>query len=173
MKYSNCFFEAVKAKLLNWNGVKIIYLNKKINNGHRHFLWVENNDVYHYEADDNDNRKFIFEGHYKKQSEEVFEAFITKRIALKDMDAVKFAKKYRFNVLNKAGFLDWETYCPDFDMNNLPKENPFAKLVMIAANDKMEVKKITECDLGNLSCVSWKYISPFCKEWKLFSNSAR
>ena len=171
MKYSNCFIEAVKAKLNNWNGVKIIYLNKEIN-GRRHFLWSENHTVYHYEAN-SEYDGFLFNGCIKKQSEEVFEAFILRRIAFKNMDAVKFAKRYKFNVLNKAGFLEWETYCPDYGMNNLPKENPFAKLVMIVSNDKMEVQKITECDFGNLPYVNWKYVSPFCKEWKLFSNSAR
>lgn len=40
---SNCLFEAVKAKLRNWNDVKIIYIPKHLNPNKKHphhFMWI-------------------------------------------------------------------------------------------------------------------------------------
>ena len=169
--YSNCLIEALKAKIKDPKRVKIIYLNKKLN-GCRHFMWTESNTVNHYEAESKYD-SFLFQGHIKKQSKDTFEALILKRLASKRMDVVKYAKKFGFNSVNKPGFLDWVTYCPDFDENNLPKENKIAKLVLIINNDKIEVKKISECNLGDETYIKWKYVSPYSSEWDCFSTDAR
>ena len=40
LKYSNCFFEALKAKLKDWKNVKITYIPPKYNECYcPHFLW--------------------------------------------------------------------------------------------------------------------------------------
>jgi hypothetical protein len=86
---------------------------------------------------------------------------------------IKAAKKYGFNSVNEPGYINWVTYCPDFDENNLPKENKLAQLVLIAKDDKIEAKKISECNLGDETFVKWKYVSPYSDEWDCFSNSIR
>lgn len=172
MKYSNCLIEAIKAKIRNPK-VKIIFLNKKENNGNRHFLWKVDGKVFHYERLNDCGKSFLFNGTIKTQSEDTFEAFILKRLAFKKMDVLKYAKKFNLNSVNEPGFLDWVTYCPDFDEYNLPKENKIAKLVLIINNDKIEVKKISECNLGDESYIKWKYVSPYSSEWDCFSTDAR
>ena len=169
---SNCLFEAIKAKLKNPKA-KIIFLSKKENNGNNHFLWKVDGKVYHYERLDKSCKSFFFNGTIKVQDEEIFEAFILKRFKNKGFDVVKAAKKYGFKSINEPGYLNWITYCPDFDENNLPKENKLAQLVLIAKDDKIEAKKISECNLGDESFIKWKYVSPYSDEWDCFSNSIR
>lgn len=42
MFYSNCFFEAIKAKLKNWKSVKITYIPARYNECYcPHFLWSD------------------------------------------------------------------------------------------------------------------------------------
>ena len=56
MNYSNCLLEALKAWIKDPKNVKIIFLPKKWNSDRRHFLWIKDGKVYHYEAIDYDNR---------------------------------------------------------------------------------------------------------------------
>lgn len=45
--FSNCFIEAIKAKLKDWNNVKITYISPKYNaKFYPHFLWSDGKNDY-------------------------------------------------------------------------------------------------------------------------------
>lgn len=60
--YSNCFFEALKAKLKDWKNVKVIYLPKELAFRSRfgHFIWKDRttNDYFHF------TRNWLLGDHY-------------------------------------------------------------------------------------------------------------
>mgnify|MGYP002857447552 CR=1 FL=1 len=45
--YSNCLFEALKAKIKDPKNVRIIRLPKEINHGYSHYMWIKDGFVYH------------------------------------------------------------------------------------------------------------------------------
>ena len=169
---SNCLFEAIKAKLKNPKEVRIICLPKKWNDNVLHFMWIKNNSVFHYE---NLNEKFqlFFNGKIKEQPLDTFEAFFLKRLADKNMNVLEAAKKYNLPSLTIPGYLNWTTYCPDFDENNLPEENKICKKVMICENNQIHISDIKDVVLNNKGCIQWKYVSPYCQEYYLLERSER
>lgn len=45
--YSNCLFEALKAKIKHPNTVQIIFLKRKVFGKYSHFMWKEADKVKH------------------------------------------------------------------------------------------------------------------------------
>lgn len=65
--YSNCLFEAVKAKLKNFKYVRIIPLPILLNRNRTHFLWIKDKKIYQYVYDENKKHRnpYFFEGFVK------------------------------------------------------------------------------------------------------------
>lgn len=171
--YSNCLFEALKAKIKDPKNVHIIYLPKKWNRGNLHFYWIKGEDIFHYTNPKYNRTKILFKGTIKKENFETFEAFILRSLAVSKPFLSKevVAKKLRFSSTNKKGFLDWATYAPAFDDYDLPEENKISKLIMVKNNSKeIKILKIKDFDKDNYEFVQWKYISPYCQEYRLFSS---
>lgn len=108
MSYSNCLFEALKAKLKDPKNVYIYLLPPSLNKGRWHFYWVDykNPDFIQSfidpKASTSRGQKILFKnGKFDKRKREVFENFTIQRVynkthSLKEM--LKLAKKLRFQI---------------------------------------------------------------------------
>lgn len=167
---SNCLIEAIKAKIKDPKNVRIIALKKAWNDGNLHFYWIDGNEVYHYEAPSS-KAPFLFKGETKHVSIESFEAFILKHLARTkpNLDKTIVAKKLNFPSLNQPGMLKWETYCPEFELFEVPKKTKLAKLLMVkSSNEEIKIMKVEDFKKEDYEYADWKYISPYCQEFRLF-----
>ena len=180
MKYSNCFIEAVKAKLRDPKNTHIIYVTPEINRGLWHFFWVKNDKVYQFEdLKGEEGRAFIFKGRYKEDDMDTFEAFILRSKLAKFSfseahKTEKIARRLYLPSINKEGYLKWSRYWPEEGVEDKPVENKICRLVMVKDKKGLKVMKIKDFDKKNFTGrIEWKYVSPYCQEWWLFSPSER
>lgn len=173
--FSNCFFEAVKAKLKDWNNTKVYIIPRKYNQDFFHFVWEKDNKIFHYESLNKDKFKLFFEGIIKIQSKKTFESFIlrNKMCFATCEEIIKVAKKFNFDSINEPGWLDWETYSPEFELNNVPVKNKICKMIMVQKDLEIKIMNIENFEKNTSSGICWKYLSPYCSEWKLFSPKIR
>lgn len=167
---SNCLIEAIKAKIKDPKNVRIIALKRAWNDGNLHFYWIDGNEVYHYEAPSS-KAPFLFKGETKHISLESFEAFTLKHLAISkpNLDKSIVAKKLRLPSVNMIGMLNWEIYFPDGECFEKPVKNNLTKLVMVKLNSsEIKIMNIEDFEKENFECVYWKYLSPYCQEYKLF-----
>lgn len=172
MMYSNCLIEAIKAKLRHPKSIRILYLPKEWNRGNLHFYWVKDDTIHHYEAT-SENAGFLFNGKFKKQNLETFEAFLLRSLAISKpkLDKSLVAKKLHFKSVEQPGMLNWVTYCPELDMFDLPKKTRICKLLMVKSNNsEIKIVKISDFKKENYKWVQWKYLSPYCQEYRLFNT---
>lgn len=177
---SNCLIEAIKAKIKDPKNTRIIYLYPKINTGFWHFLWVKDGKVRHFEdLKGMEGRGLLFKGEYKEQDFESFEAFVLRRrlkIYTFKVDRIeKLARKCRFPSVNKEGFLKWSRYWPSEELYDKPVENKISNLVMIKTKKSRDIKviKVKDFDKKGYDYCDWKYVSPYCQEWMLYSITER
>ena len=108
---SNCLFEAIKAKLKNWNNIKIIPISKKIARGNcTHFIWYskKNKTYSHFVWATEKHNSFYYEGKTVTISEKDFQRYIVERgIRLYNTDDnkkfFKFLKKWNIPFINING----------------------------------------------------------------------
>lgn len=87
--YSNCLFEAIKAKIKDPKNVQIHLIPPSINNWNLHFYWSNksNQSIYHY-SEENKNClsrfKILFHGKLKSRWILSFEELLYKKCSLKD-----------------------------------------------------------------------------------------
>lgn len=121
MKYSNCLFEAIKAKIKDPKNIHIFLLPPKLNNGRYHFYWIDDNQPNIIKSFINpkatSKQSFLFkDGEFDKHKRDVFENFTIQRLyrqtnSLEEM--LKLAKKFRFQmneteIKNLFDNLEWE-----------------------------------------------------------------
>ena len=168
---SNCLIEAVKAKIKDPKNVHIIKMPRAWNKGNMHFYWIKGENIFHYTNPKFNKTKILFKGEIKKENFETFEAFILKHLAVSkpSLDKTIVAKKLRFPSVNMKGMVDWEIYFPDEGYDEKPIKNRLTKHVMVKLNDEgIKVMTIEEFEKENFDCVYWKYLSPYCQEYRLF-----
>lgn len=174
MKYSNCLIEALKAWIKDPKNVKIIYLPKKWNYGARHFLWIKNDKVYHYEARNEKHNKYFFKGDFKEVSLDNFEAFILHRLGYKpDIDKKIVAKKLHLPSIKKEGFLSWTCYYPADNILDFPEKNKICKYVFIHDESGVRSVPIESLNKNDFEFLEWKYFSPYDDAWNILSNDQR
>ncbi|MGN0729048.1 hypothetical protein [Treponema sp.] len=72
--YSNCLFEAVRAKIKDWKNIKIMFIPKKYNDsGSFHFMWanVKTDESFDFKAETNVTnpfKKVLFKGYIPRKS---------------------------------------------------------------------------------------------------------
>ena len=94
--YSNCLFEAIKAKIKAPKNVKILLIPPSINHGHIHFCWSLEDRIYHYTDVTNKQNQICFNGKLKNYDKKYFEGLIIMRMYNAKYiieKAVKTAKK--------------------------------------------------------------------------------
>lgn len=98
--YSNCLFEAIKAKLKDPKNVKIDYVSPKINDGHFHFYWIDRNEKRVYDYKNPKSKSYnhlLFCGTVSTSKLEIFEAFILHKCYKNNLtidETIKYAKKH-------------------------------------------------------------------------------
>ncbi len=97
--YSNCLFEAIKAKLKDPKNVQIIFLPQRLNIYKGcHFLWIDKtcgSDIFFEFVDDSKKartrRHFFFKGHVSSTSKESLQRAINAKL---NREALKIERKY-------------------------------------------------------------------------------
>lgn len=102
--YSNCLFEALKAKIKNPKNVHIDYIPPKFNHGFFHFFWKEGDYVYHY-TENTRKPRILFNGVFRKSQLNVWESCIVKNLMRHNCSVEyikKFVKKHRFQIIKET-----------------------------------------------------------------------
>lgn len=96
--YSNCFFEAIKAKLNNWKYIRIYRVPSKYNsNNGVHYYWsnIKEPDIYYeFHMCDNPKNHILFKGTICKFDKDMMEVWRNLGIM---SNIKKFGKKLNFN----------------------------------------------------------------------------
>lgn len=105
--YSNCLFEAIKAKIKDPKNVQIIYLPSRLNVYKGcHFMWTDKSseeDVlfeFIYPADNKKHNRFLFKGNIVKTSRERFQRAVNAKL---NRLAREIEQKYDITI-NQAEF---------------------------------------------------------------------
>lgn len=171
--YSNCLFEALKAKLKDPKHVQIIHLPRSWNDGHSHYLWIKDNQVYHFEAQGK-HLRFFFKGKLKSQSLEAFESFILHKNSFAyKADKIDFAKKLHLPSTKEIGFLEWGTYFPNDGYTEFPRKNRICRKIIVSDSSNISTMLIDEATKDNLCNKYWKYLSPYTDMWITLHSSER
>lgn len=123
---SNCLFAALIAKIKNPKNVKIIFIPKRFNKQFGcHFVWTENNFVYHFVHTTKSNFSLLYKGKIKKCSKDTFETFMYTKIH-------HYIYEKEYNILNKYNInikqrFDWKLVNFDEDVPSYRNGLPFTK----------------------------------------------
>ena len=176
--YSNCLFEAIKAKIKDPKNVKIIRLPKEVNLGKIHFMWIKNDFVYHAFKKNSKESDLWFEYKINKVPVIVFQRWFlgalsetslfqkyTKKynLPLRDMEAV-VEYKWHFTDLETTESLDDWAYDSYKEVKKIMKEEPQIKVIYpgthkLAIMTFEEIKKIK----GNFK---YKFFTPYDEDFK-------
>lgn len=84
--FSNCLFEALKAKIKDFKNVKIIFIPKKYNEWHSlafHCFWLKDNVIYDFKSEKHLNhiwQVFLFKGHIRANDKSFYERIMKERV---------------------------------------------------------------------------------------------
>ena len=129
--YSNCFFEAVKAKLLHFRYVKISFIPRRLNvDSFPHFYWIDkrSNKICEFSSVDVGKKlglyPLFFKGNIIESSKERNEIFLNMAI---DKEIARIEKKYNFishiTRLRSNNKCDWKFYDKALPIEEFTKGN--------------------------------------------------
>ena len=114
--YSNCLFEAIKAKIKDPKNIHIHHFPISLNNNYLHFYWVDDRDnaILHYENPNAGKYWFsrfslLFNGRLKRHQRDLFERKLYKKmtnLGWSFRKQVRIAKKLGFKWLNPNELLE-------------------------------------------------------------------
>ena len=190
--YSNCLFEALKAKIKDPKNVRIFFIPRKINHNEFHFMWTDGKKVYH---SYNKNKaiclgKILFKPAIKSMDINIFQGWFLETSYCRQgaTNTAKYAKKLQLPTYNVKGFTDW-AICnkemprwhkiPSFDeINGIVNGKIFVKIAIKDENEFGSIKYMSLSDAIELSKTAnflWKYVTPYEPDYefigKPFENS--
>lgn len=172
MLYSNCLFEALKAKIKDPKNIKILYLPGKIFGTHFHIMWKEGNEIKHaYNSNYNNFCTGLFyKVKYNTNSFEAFESYVLSCLKREKYETrLKYAKKFNLKSANIEGVLNWayksgEDILPSTtDFNYLNRVLKGKLIIKIILDEKIETIAFDE--LLKLNTAYYKYITPFDEDY--------
>lgn len=180
MKYSNCLFEAIKAKLKDPKNIKIIALPKSLLQ--RHYAWTDGKTVTHaFRRDAGVRCNLLFVPKFKTVSIETFTRWILGNT--KDINELqKYAQKWNLPICNIQGVLNSPTYTDDENVfigdpkvtqeeyKVLEKSFGFQPQVKIFKDQKMKVVSYEEY-LQEEGTFVWRFLTPFDPDFKYLHNN--
>lgn len=189
--YSNCLFEAIKAKIKDPKNVQIIFISPKINGGEFHTFWADKDSVYHaYDKGTSKGfKKYFFKPSFKKVSIQTFEGWILdiliRRLGYEGV--MKYAKKLHLTTFGVKGFTDWAPYLKNASISRLPSKDEIKELVHGSLYVKVSIKDENGFDtikylpIDEVKKLSnqydfflWKYVTPYDPDYihigKPFNN---
>lgn len=152
--YSNCLFEALKAKFKEPNTVHIKMLSGKFrNNIFPHFYWVKDNYAYDFRSDKK-NRKFqviLFKGTVQKCRQDIFDAFNRNQLR-------KYLEK-KYNTILKTSYerdLEWKDFKKEKpDLKNVLDDSKIS--IAFLENNEPQIKLIPVEDFSKYEVLYWKW----------------
>ena len=119
--YSNCLFEAIKAKLKNPKNVHIFKLPKEINKV-THFMWCDDNYYYHAYNYKKTRNHVFFDCKIKKVPRHIFESFILTHIEWKNVEYKNKVMEKCFMKLNDY-HSEWDWSLIEYKHDELPTDD--------------------------------------------------
>lgn len=180
--YSNCLFEAIKAKIKDPKNVYIFRVPKRFGGGATHFMWYDSktSKYYHSVAIDKDAHKKFFRKLWHNQKlkeveETYFNAFILERLKIHGFSVKKVkkaAKKMHLRILkiNNKYQNSNPNYGPNlpnseevnFLRKTFRKEPSFKVVKFYSRYDRemtiMTYDELVKCILDEQMYVYWKFI---------------
>ena len=174
--YSNCLFEAIKAKIKDPKTVQIIYLKGGLFGKKAHFMWRNGCEIFHAYNPKGSSNIFIYKVSYKNISFDSFEAYVLDAIKKLPFEKqIIYAKKLHLKSIEIPGVLNWTNLIKDSDpdFSNVPKKEDFYYLTKILRSEPLikvlinrKIKTLTFDEL--ISCekiIQWKYVTPFDNDY--------
>lgn len=185
--YSNCLFEALKAKIKDPKNVYIFRVPKRFGGGATHFMWYDGKKYYHSVMTNKTNIKW-----YKKLwhtqviksiDEAVFNSFILKKLNVLSIEQVrKTAKKLKLRIIGIPNNYQSSTPCdpvlPNLEdiefLRKVLRKEPKFKVVKFFSRTDRDIQILT-CDelIKSINEVSleWKIIGIYDEEFaSLYEN---
>lgn len=106
--YSNCLFEAIKAKIKDPKNVHIHLIPPTLNNFRMHFYWIDlkENRFFHYCAKEGHCRlEILFNGTLREKPTILFEELLYKK-----MKEAKWSESKQIKTAKKLGFIRKEPF---------------------------------------------------------------
>lgn len=168
--YSNCLFEALKAKIKHPNTVQILFLKGGVFGKYSHFMWREADKVKHaYNPKINWWNIWLFKPSFKVNSFDAFEAYILDCIKnLPYKEKLKYANKFNLRSSQIPGVLDWAAYLPNLDLK--PKKEDYEYLlkvlrkgipIKVISDKEISIKAFEDLREG----MQYKFITPFDSDY--------
>lgn len=152
--YSNCLFEALKAKFKEPNTVHIKVLSGKFrNNIFPHFYWIKGDYAYDFRSEKK-NRKFqviLFEGTIQKCRQDIFDTFNRNQFR-------KYLEK-KYNTILKTSYeqeLEWKDFKKEKpDLENVLDDSKIS--IAFIDNNEPQIKLIPVEDFSKYKVLYWKW----------------
>lgn len=105
--FSNCLFEAIKAKLRNPSEVKVHIISPKLNDGTIHFYWYDESDqtIRQFTHEPNVKTTILFEGKISAYNIKLFESRLFSK-----MKSAGWSIERQRGYANKKGFHNTEPF---------------------------------------------------------------
>ena len=111
--YSNCLFEAIKAKIKDPKNVKIVRLPKEVNGKCQHFMWLKGEYVYHaFHKNPDDENNFWFEYKIKKVPLIIFQRWLLSTLINKCL-LEKYVDKFDLPLSHAKAIRSYEFFTTD------------------------------------------------------------
>lgn len=174
--YSNCLFEALKAKIKDPKNVQIIFLKGGLFGKRDHFMWMNNDTVFHAYNPKGSNNNILYNVSYKKVDFDVFEGYVIDAIKKLPLETqLKIAKNWHLKSIEIPGVVQWANFIKDDDpeFSNIPKTEDFYYLTKILRKKPLikifinSTIKTIEFDklLNSEGPLQWKYVTPFDNDY--------
>ena len=176
MKYSNCLFEALKAKIKNPN-VKIFKAPKEINDC-CHFMWHDDEFYYHAYNFKKTKNIFFYEYKTKKVSRIVFESFVLNYLKFKsNSEKERIGNICGLKITKHRSEWDWkiEGYPVEVDAGFVDFYKKVTKKDLafkVCENNKMEIvdyKSLCEKE-GEFE---YKAVDIFDEDWERLNRNVK
>lgn len=158
--YSNCLFEAVKAKIKNWKQVEIHKIPARFEHHlFPHFWWSIGEDAFDFKCDNpkTELQVLLFKGHIRKTKKYVYEISINKSFS-----------KYVFGLEQKYGKVteveskkDLQQEIKNLKWNSFEDVKPVGDenwiSIVYLENEKITSKLIKVSEIDSYKVLRWKY----------------
>lgn len=149
--YSNCLFEAIKAKLKDWKNIEIKIIPRRLNvSNTNHFYWVNKStkDIFDFSFDDSTSKKgllypYLYKGRIYKVDESKHNKLLNVGVkrSIRNLEKKLNFKSDYSSLVEMSKTLDWELYDDSLEESYFKENNKFPYVLgLYESGDTFQVK---------------------------------